>query len=98
MKAPREQAAQSDFQRHTVSSISKPSTLVQLSYLLSLAPSNIWRAKWSSLTVLLCILLLEIVYFGFTALSRGFDVAKYSAGADDVLVVLCSRSGLMAQD
>jgi putative ABC transport system permease protein len=56
--------------------------------LLAIAVANLWRGKWSSLAIVVCVMLVVVVLMAFLAMARGFDAAAKNAGSEHVGLVL----------
>ena len=53
---------------------------------------NIWRARWSSVTIVLCVALVVVVLMSLLSMARGFESVAQNAGAADVAVFVGRQS------
>jgi putative ABC transport system permease protein len=68
------------------------STLKQFKGLLPYALGNMWRARWSSATIIACVMLVIVILNAFLSMARGFTATAKSAGSDQVVVILGNHS------
>lgn len=68
------------------------STLKQFLGLLPYALGNMWRARWSSATIIACVMLVIVILNAFLSMARGFTATAKSAGSDQVVVILGNHS------
>lgn len=64
------------------------SLLKQFRGLLPYAVGNMWRARWPSLTIIACVLLVIVILNAFLSMARGFSATARSAGSDSIAIVL----------
>ena len=60
--------------------------------LVPFALGNIWRARWSSLTIIVCVMLVVIILSAFLSMARGFAATAESAGSDAIIIFLSQQS------
>lgn len=53
---------------------------------------NAFRARWSSLTIIACVLLVVVILCAFLSMARGFAATAQSGGSDNVIVFLGEQS------
>jgi putative ABC transport system permease protein len=60
----------------------------QVRGLLPYALGNMWRARWPSLTIIACVLLVIVILNAFLSMARGFSATARSAGSESIAIVL----------
>ncbi len=60
--------------------------------LMQVSLASLWRNKWASATVALCVMLVVLVLLGFLAMADGYQRSQRNTGATDVAVMLAEEA------
>ncbi|MDT8999859.1 FtsX-like permease family protein [Paucibacter sp. APW11] len=73
-------------------STNAPRLTGQLSALLRVSVSSLWQSKWSSLTIISCVMLVVLVLMGFLAMAAGYENSHRNSGAADLAVLMAEEA------
>lgn len=71
---------------------SHPSLWRQWPALMQVSMASLWRNKWASGTVVLCVTLVVLVLLGFLAMAEGYQRSQRNTGATDIAVILAEEA------